>query len=220
MVAMVFRVDRGNRTLRGLIAICQDHAREVIELFRKVLFMVEDLVKEERSNVEAKLKEVEVLHRSSLEIKRSMMKELNDAEGLLINREDFFRLIDKLGEIADYTEGLGVIVGEIAENKWGVPEGVKEGLVKTSETTFETLLKLRESLLALGVDSPRALDFAKEVEDRNRAVNGLHRETDLKIITSGAELPLILLLRDTVQFLEDTADRAEEAADLVRILVM
>jgi predicted phosphate transport protein (TIGR00153 family) len=217
---MVFQVDSANRSLRGLIAICQDNAREVIEIFRKVLSMVEDLVKEEGSSVEAKLKEVEVLHRSSLEIKRTMMKELNDAEGLLINREDFFRLVDKLGEIADYTEGLGVIVGEIAESGWKVPEEVKEGLIKTSETAFETLLRLRESLLALGINSPRALDLAKEVEDRERAVDVLHRMTDLRIITSGAELPLILLLRDIVQFLEDTADRAEEAADLVRILVM
>ena len=46
------------------------------------------------------------------------------------------------------------------------------------------------------------------------------RFMDLEIITSKAELPIILLLRDIVQLLEDTADRAEQAADLVRILVL
>ncbi|MFB0543797.1 MAG: DUF47 domain-containing protein [Candidatus Bathyarchaeia archaeon] len=217
---MVFRVDSQDRILRNLIAIYQDHAREVIEIFRKILSMIEDLVKGERSNIEVRLKEVEEHQRRSLEIKRTMMKELNETGSLLINREGLFRLEGKLGEIVDYVEGLGVRIAEMAEKGWEVPEGLKDGLIKISEATFETLLKLRESLLALGMNSPRALSFTKEVEDREREVDRIHRELDIEIITSKAELPVILLLRDIAQSLEETADRAEQAADLVRILVM
>lgn len=217
---MIFRVDSQDRTLRNLIAIFQDHAREVIEIFRKILSMIEDLVKGERSNIEIKLKEVEEHQKRSLEIKRRMMKELNETGSLLINREGLFRLEGKLGEIVDYVEGLGVRIGEMAEREWEVPEGLKGGLTEISEATFGTLLKLRESLLALGMNSPRALNLTKEVEDRERDVDRIHRELDLEIITSKAELPVILLLRDIAQSLEETADRAEQAADLVRILVM
>lgn len=108
----------------------------------------------------------------------------------------------------------------MAEMKWEVPEAVREDLTKMSEATFETLFKLRESLLALGMNSSRALNLTKEVENCERDVDRIHRRLDLKIITSKAELPVILLLRDIAQFLEDTADRAEQAADLVRILVL
>jgi len=217
---MVFRVTMGNRTLRGLIAICQDYTREVVELFRKVVSMLEDLAKEERSSIKVKLKEVEALHRRSSEIERSLIKELNDVGELLANREDFFRLTDKLGEMADYMEGLGVIIGDAAEIGGKVPSRVKEGVVKLSEVTLQALLKFRESLLALGESSPRTLDLAKQVEELEREVDALHRKIDLEVITSKVELPLILLLRDIIQYLENTTDKIEEAAELVRILVM
>ena len=217
---MVFRVTKGNRTLRDLIAICQDHTREVIDLFRRVLSMLEDLAEEERSGIRVKMKEVEALGNRTSQIERSLIKELNDVGELLSNREDFFRLIDKLGEMADYVEGLGVIIGETAEIEGKVPRRVGEGLVKLSEVTLEALLKFRECLFALGESSPRTLDLAKEVEVLEREVDALHRRVDLEVITSKVELPLILLLRDIVQYLEDTTDKVEEAAELVRILVM
>ena len=217
---MVFRIDNEDRALRNLMAIYQDHAREVIEIFRKILSMIEDLVKGDRSNIGGKLREIEEHQRRSLEIKREMMKELNETGSLLINREGLFRLIGKLGEIVDYVEGLGVRIGGMAEREWEIPEEIKGGLIEISEATFETLLKLRESLLALGMNSPRALDFVKEVEEREREVDRIHRQLDLEIITSKAELPVILLLRDIVQSLEESADRAEQAADLVRILIL
>lgn len=220
MIAIAFYIDREDRPLRSLLAIYQDLAREVIEIFRKILFMFEDLVKGKGSDTQARLKEVEELHRVSLKIKRAVMKELNETGSLLINREWLFRLVVKLGEIVDYVEGVGVMVWKMGKMGWEVPDEVKEGLIEMSKATFDTLLKLREGLLALGMNSPRALNFAKEVEDREREVDRIHRELDLEIITSKAQLPVILLLRDIAQFLEDTADRAEEAADLLRILIM
>lgn len=83
---MAFRIDNENRTFRNLVAICQDHAREVIEIFRKILSMVEDLVEGDRSSIEAELEEVEAHHDGSLEIKRVMVKELNEPGSPLIDR--------------------------------------------------------------------------------------------------------------------------------------
>lgn len=220
MIPLVFRTVSEDSVLRSLISIYQEHARQVIEIFRKVLSMVEDLTMGKRSNIEAKLKEVEMLQAKSLEIKRMMMKELNETGTLLVYREDLFRLVGKLGEVVDYIEGLGTMIGEMGEMGWGVPEGLKDGLLKMSEATFETLLKMRESLLVLGMNSPKALIYAKEVEDLERNVDSIHREMDLKVITSKAELPIILLLRDMIEYLESATDKALEVADLVRILVM
>ena len=217
---MVFRIDTEDRSLRNLMRIYQEHAREVIEIFRKILSMIEDLIEGKRADIENKLMEIDKHQTRSIEIKRRMMKELNETGSILINREGLFRLEGKLGEIVDYIEGLGVRIGEMAEKKWKVPEHLKEDLIKISEATFETLIKLRESLFVLGINSPRALKFTKEVAQAEREVDRIHRELDLKIITSRAELPIILLLRDIVQSLEETADRAEQAADLIRVLVM
>lgn len=220
MVRLVFRTVSEDSVLRDLITIYQGHAREVIEIFRRVLSMIEDLNKDDRADIEARFKEVEDIHIKSLEIKRTMMKELSQTGTLLIDREDLSRLVGKLGEIVDYIESIGVMISEMAEMKWKVPSELQEGLVQMSEVTFETLVKLRESLLALGMNSPRALSFVKEVEDGEQKVDRINRQMHLKVITSKAELPVILLLKDIVQYMEDTTDRALEAADLIRILVM
>ena len=182
--------------------------------------MIEDLAAGKPLDISRKLKEVESLQERSLEIKRTVMKELSETGTLLVNREDLFRLISKLGEIIDFIHGLSVMISEMAEMKWRVPEGLREGIVRISEATFETIVKLRESLIALGMNSPRSLILAKEVEDLERKVDVIHREMDLRVITCGAELPIVLLLRDIIQFHEDISDRCEQTADLIRILVL
>lgn len=217
---MVFRTVSEDSVLRDLITIYQGHAREVIEIFRKILSMIDDLNKGDRSDIEARLKEVEAIHAKSLEIKRSMMKELNQTGTLLIDREDLSRLIGKLGEIVDYIEAIAMMISEMAEMGWKVPSELQGGMVQMAEATFETLVKLRESLLALGMNSPRALNFAKEVEDGEQKVDKINRQMHLKVITCKAELPVVLLLKDIVQYMEDTTDRALEAADMIRILIM
>ena len=220
MISLVFHTVSETSVLRSLITKYQDHARELVEAFRRTYSMIEDLAAGKPLDISRKLKEVESLQERSLEIKRTVMKELSETGTLLVNREDLFRLISKLGEIIDFIHGLSVMISEMAEMKWRVPDGLREGIVRISEATFETIVKLRESLIALGMNSPRSLILAKEVEDLERKVDVIHREMDLRVITCGAELPIVLLLRDIIQFHEDISDRCEQTADLIRILVL
>ena len=59
---------------------------------------------------------------------------------------------------------------------------------------------------------------AREVEAAERIVDDLYRGLELKILNSKLEFPVMLLLRDVIQLLEDTADKAEDASDAARVL--
>jgi predicted phosphate transport protein (TIGR00153 family) len=217
---MVFPVESEDRTLRNMLMMCQDHARLVVEVYRKVLVMIDNLAKGNYDGMKQRLDEIEKLNHESNEIKRNLMKELHETGALLFNREDLYRLISKASEVVDYIEGIGVRLWAIGNMKWAIPPDVGKGIVEVSDAVFDVLTKVRESLISLGFNSERSLTLTKEVDEGERRVDRIYRELDLKIITSEAPLPLILTLRDIVQHLEDLVDKATEEADLIRILAL
>ena len=217
---MVFPIETEDRTMRNLLMLCQDHARLVVEIFRKVLVMIDSLVKGDVDELQEGLEEVEKLHHDSIEIRRTMMKELYGTGGMLVNPEGFYRLISKSSEVMDHIEGIGVRLWEIGERKWKIPKKVGEGLVGMAEVAFETLTKLRESLISLGFNSDQAIVLAREVDEGERKVDSIYRALDLEIITSESGLPLILMLRDIASMIENMIDMADDEADLIRILAL
>ena len=76
---MVFPVESEDRTLRNMLMMCQDHARLVVEIYRKVLTMIDGLVKGETDNLESSLSDIQKIQLESLEIKRNIMKELHES---------------------------------------------------------------------------------------------------------------------------------------------
>lgn len=217
---MVFPIESEDRALRNLLMLCQDHARHSVEIYRKVLVMIDTLVKGEARDLREMLDEVERIHRESRDIKRSIMKELHESGSMLFNREDLYRLVSKAGEVNDFIEATGVRLWAIGEKGWRIPSNLGVGLVEMADAAFETLVKLRESLISLGFNSERSLHLTSEVDEGERKVDSIHRRLDMDIITSKAELPLILTLRDVSTHLEEMVDRAAAEADLIRILAL
>ncbi len=217
---MVFPIESEDRALRNLLMMCQDHARLSVEIYRKVLVMIDALVKGESGGMRKMLDDVERIHRESRDIKRSIMKELHESGSILFNREDLYRLVSKAGEVNDFIEAIGVRLWAIGEKGWRIPSNLGVGLVEMADAAFETLVKLRESLISLGFNSERSLQLTGEVDEGERKVDSIHRRLDLDIITSKVELPLILILRDVSTHIEEMVDIAAAEADLIRILAL
>ncbi len=217
---MVFPVESEDRALRNILMMCQDHARLVVEIYRRVLVMIDNLVKHEHGGMQERIDEVQKIRTEAIEIKRGIMKELRSSRTLLFNREDFYRLIVKQSEVIDHAESVGVRLEAIGERNWKIPSQIGVGLADMADAAFDALVKLRESLISLGFNSERSLALAGELDELERKVDVLYRSLDLAIITSSGELPLILTLRDVSMKLEEMIDAAVEEADLIRILAL
>jgi len=216
---MVFPVESEDRTLRNILMMCQDHARLVVEIYRKVLLMIDKLVKGD-TDVQGALVDIEKIQQESIQIKRNIVKEIHESGSLLFNREDLYRLISTASIVIDHIESVGVLLAAIGERKWKIPSNLGVGLIEMSDSAFDTLVKLRESLISLGFNSERSLQLTAEVDEGERKVDGIHRRLDLDIVTSNADLPLILTLRDVANKLETVVDRTSDEADLIRILAL
>jgi uncharacterized protein Yka (UPF0111/DUF47 family) len=73
-------------------------------------------------------------------------------------------------------------------------------------------------MMVLTYGSIKTSERAKEVEIAERTVDDLYRSLAIKILNSKLEIPVLLLLRDILQLLENSADKAEDAADAARML--
>lgn len=217
---MVLPLEGEDRTLRNLIMLCQDHSRLVVDIYRKLLQMLEDLVRGESDRLGNTMMEVEDLHKRALEIRMTVMKELHETGGVLVNREEFYRLISKSSELTDYVEEMVFRIYQIGGRGWRIPRNIGDGLLRLAEASFQALTKLRESLISLGFNSERAIILAKDVDEVERRVDSIYRDLSIEIITSDMELPLLLILKDIAEEMEILIDAAKDEADIIRILAL
>jgi len=215
---MVFPAETEERVKRRALSVCQDHLRKVLETTRKVPQIMDSFVREDKKSAQQLFVEVRELRDSVDAARRRVAQELTEIGAVLISREDFLRFTNLTSEIADFCEGIAFRLLQIIERKWKVDPEVKNDLMKFSEAVFETVSKLRETVMTLDYGSSKTLEKAREVEVAERIVDGLYRELEVKILNSQIEIPVLLLLRDVIALLEDAADKAEDASDAARIL--
>ena len=215
---MVLPAETEERVKRRALSVCQEHLRKVLDLTRKVPQMIECFIKNDRAKAKQIYNEIRMGEEDVDNARRLVSRELAEIGAILLSREDFLRFTNLAGEIADFSEGIAFRILEIMEHNWNVPTEIKKDLLKLSEATLETVLKLRETMMVLAYGSEKAMEKASEVESAERAVDELYRTLEIKLLNSKLEIPALILLRDILQLLEDSADKAEDAADAARVL--
>ncbi len=216
---MVFPVESEDRTMRNLLMLCQDDARLIVEGFREILSMTDKFMDEEEA-FEGVSEGIQKIIDDSSSIKSSLINELNDIGGVLMSRDDFFRLVSAIGDIMDKIKGIGARFIEIKKRGYKVPEDVAEGINSLSDMAFESMIKLREAMMSLGFNSEKAVGFTKEIDEQERKFDEAYFKVEMTVITSEMELPAILIMKDAINLMENTVDTVREASDLIRIIAL
>ena len=206
------------RVKRRALNICQDHLRKVLDLTRKVPQMIGFFIDNNKEKARQLFTEIRSGEDEVDKARRLVSQELAEIGAILLSREDFLRFTNLTSEIADFSEGIAFRLVEIMEHNWAVPTDIKKDLSKLSEAVLNAVLRLSETMMVLTYGSTKAMEKAKDVEVAERTVDELYRGLELKLLSSKLEFPPLILLRDVLQLLEDSADKAEDAADAARIL--
>jgi len=215
---LVLPAETEERVKRRALNVCQDHVRKVLDLTRKVPQMVDYFMKNDKERAAQLFNEVTGGEAEVDKARRLVSQELAEIGAILLSREDFLRFTNLTSEIADFSEGIAFRLVEIMQHNWNVPMDIKKDLLKLSEAVFETVLKLREMVMALNYGSTKTMEKARDVEIAEQNVDGLYRDLEIKLLGSKVEFPALILMRDVLQLLEDSADKAEDASDAARIL--
>lgn len=215
---MVLPAETEERVKRRALNVCRDHFRKVLNLTRKVPQMVDCFIKNDKEKARQLFNEIRSGEDEVDNARRLVSQELAEIGAILLSREDFLRFTNLTSEIADFCEGIAFRLLEIMEHDWNVSVDIKNDLLKLSEAVLETVLRLRETMMVLSYGSAKAMEKAKDVEVAERTVDELYRELEIKLLSSKLDFPALILLRDVLQLLEDSADKAEDASDTARIL--
>jgi predicted phosphate transport protein (TIGR00153 family) len=215
---LVLPAETEERVKRRALNVCQDHVRKVLDLTRKVPQMIDYFMKNDKDRAAQLFNEVTGGEAEVDKARRLVSQELAEIGAILLSREDFLRFTNLTSEIADFSEGIAFRLVEIMQHNWNVPMDIKKDLLKLSEAVFETVLKLREMVMALNYGSTKTMEKARDVEIAEQNVDALYRDLEIKLLSSKMDFPALILLRDVLQLLEDSADKAEDASDAARIL--
>ena len=216
--SLVLPAETEERVKRRALNVCQDHVRKVLDLTRKVPQMIDYFMKNDKQKAAQLFTEVTGGEAEVDKARRLVSQELAEIGAILLSREDFLRFTNLTSEIADFSEGIAFRLVEIMQHNWNVPMDIKKDLLKLSEAVFETVLKLREMVMALNYGSTKTMEKARDVELAEQNVDVLYRALEIKLLGSKVQFPALILMRDVLQLLEDSADKAEDASDAARIL--
>jgi predicted phosphate transport protein (TIGR00153 family) len=214
----VLPAETEERVKRRALDACQDHLRKVLDTTRRVPQIIECYIKSDKENARKLFEDVRSGGEEVDRARRLVSQELAEIGAILISREDFLRFTNLTSEIADFSEGIAFRLIELMDHNWSVSADLKKELLRLSEAVLDTVVRLRETMMVLSYGSAKTMEKAKDVELAERAVDEIYRRLEIKLLSSKLDFPALILLRDVLQLLEDSADKAEDAADAVRIL--
>jgi predicted phosphate transport protein (TIGR00153 family) len=217
---MVFPVETEERVKRKALDVSRDHLREVVDISRKISQLVSAFVEGDKDSAQELFDSIKRLQNNVDIAHRNVSRELAEIGAILMSREDFLRFTNLTTDIADYCEGIAFRLLQIMERGWKVPKQIKEDLIKLSDAVFDTISKLRETVMTLNYGTNKALEKAREVDAAERVVDDVYRQLEVDVIDSKMEFPPMFLLWTVVQHLEDAADKAKDASDVARILAL
>jgi predicted phosphate transport protein (TIGR00153 family) len=217
---VVFPIEAEPRAKRRALNLCQEHLRKVIEVVRKTVQIIDAFSTDDSDSVIRLYDEVQKISDEIADSKRAVTQELIEVGAILLNREDFLRFTFIASEISELCKGVAFRILTIVERKWDIPPDIKKGIAELSSATFNAMMRLRDTVFALGYGSPQVSEKAKEVELSEREVDNLYRKLEILVLERNMEMSKTLLTRDVIRLLEDTADKIEDASDATRILAL
>lgn len=203
-----------------MLELCQAHARNVVEITRQLVVLLDNLADKKpklaKENYENILKTLVENEKN----KATFLNEVASVGSLLISREDFLRLLFRLGEVAEYCEAMGFRLMGVVDLKWKLDDKRLEEISHLMSSVLKEISKVRETLHSLSFDADKAVETGKAVEDLERQIDAESRQLDLDLISSKMPLQTLLFFRDLVDRAEKIADIGVDVVDHIRVLAL
>ena len=217
---MTFPMETESNIKRRMLDLCQTHARNVVEITRQLALLVDNVAEGKTKPAKENYQSITKFVEENEKNKETFLVEVASVGTLLISREDFLRLLFRLGEIADYCEAMGGRLISATELKWKLDSKKLQGISDLMSLLLKEISKVREMLHSLSFDADKAMETAKVVEELERQMDVASRKLDLELLNSKMPLATMLFLRDVVDRAERIADIGLDVVDHIRVLAL
>jgi uncharacterized protein Yka (UPF0111/DUF47 family) len=204
---------------RRTLAVLIDEMRRVSDAARDLGVSFQSLISGEREDLLICLERVKKAEEDVESFRRMLARELAELGSLIMNREDLLRAAYLIEDLAGYVNGIVFRLTQIS----GKPlqkQGLEKDFRELTDLIIDILLKLNETVRSLSLTPNQTLELANTVQKLEKVSDDKYRQTITKLLSSDLSIKEILLLKDVADILEETGDKALEAADTVTILAL
>jgi len=209
----------------------QRRKSKVLELADRQLALAIETVNElenaiaaaSKKEIGAAKKQLERLFTTEEEIdslRRTIFEESTRGSLPLNDREDLMHLVKRLDVMADHVKDSGrsvllLLEVNIPKELWNAYEEMAKDLVECAKVLKSSIEKLGTDQAEARLLSMKVDDVEKKADEKYLKIKGLLLKSD-KAVTP----PMLLLLKDMVESMEQVADSCDDTADYVRILTI
>lgn len=195
---------------------------EHITKVREVVHLLRDGLK---ASIEGKQEEVGAIHekltnaeRQADQIRRDLLSSLS--EGLLLppDRDDLVRLAERVDHVADDANGASRILALLDAD---IPAELADELMTFVELVVNATDRLGDAYATLYRGTvAETLKKCTEVEEFEEEADRCKAKLLRQLFAMDLTAARLLMLHDLIESMENTADRAEDAADVIRNLAV
>ena len=217
---MTFPVETEANIRRRILDICREQTRNVVEITRELALMTDTISDSKAKDAKEHYQGMSKLLIDFEGTKKKLLEEVASFGTLLSNREDFIRLIFKIGEVADYAQGIGFRLSALMDRNWKLDKKYAKRLAELIALVLEEMSKIRETVMSLGFNPAKAMELSRGVEETERKVDMAYRSLDLEVLDEKIPLRTLLLIRDISAHMENMADLGVDVVDLIRVIAL
>ena len=217
---MTFPVETEANIRRRILDICREQTRNVVDITRELALMTDNVSEGKAKEAKEHYQNMSKLLIDFEGTKKKLLEEVASFGTLLSNREDFIRLIFKIGEVADYAQGIGFRLSAVMDRNWKLDKKYTKRLAELNALVLEEMSKIRETVMSLGFNPAKAMELSRGVEETERKVDMAYRSLDLEVLDEKIPLRTLLLVRDLSSHMENMADLGVDVVDLIRVIAL
>jgi uncharacterized protein Yka (UPF0111/DUF47 family) len=217
---MTFPIETEATIKRRILEVCQSQARTIVDIVRELALMVDSVAERKAKATATHYEGMLKLVAENDKLKATLLGEVASVGSLLISREDFLRLMFRMGAMADYAEALGFRLMGATDRNWKLEKKHIQKLSEILSLVLSEVSRMKETLHSLSFDPDKAVELARSVEELERKIDIDSRNLDFDILSGKLPLQEVFLLRDIAERAERIADLGVEVVDLIRVLAL
>jgi len=174
----------------------------------------------DEEKMSAIIKESNSLKREILGLQEDLLSYISRTSPALYHREDWIRIISKLGNVIDKMSGAAYRLEFLIKNKWEITSGIQKNLIELVDSVEEIINIYTNVLNLLIIDPVKASALRKNVSEKEAEIDELYRRSLFNTLKSNLSFSTILLLMNISEMLEDISDTINSAADDTYIILL
>lgn len=210
----------GFRAEEKALNSAQEHASTVFSILEKLQEAINSALKGDVSTQSQICKEITKLEMKADKLRRSMLLDLSKSTLEAADRETLVRLAKALDRVADWAHDSSRLLKLVPLG--GFSKEFKQLIASFAGLLAKCGLGLQGAIDAMVKDFDKATEMANMVEEAEEEADELYLQGLSHLPECGKthSAAMVVLTRDLLHNLENTADAAEDAVDQLRIIML